>query len=149
MTRRAQTVHDYLLGVVLVILTIGVAIGLLGSAYEPFYDPVNNEDETMAENLGDEVVEANTTMWGERTVNVSGLVAHLDDNFQTVRHRAGIPDWKDANVTIRHDREVLASAGEAMTGEPEAREIRFVRGVEADGPYEDCQEGCRIVIRVW
>lgn len=149
MTRRAQTVHDYLLGVVLVILTIGVAIGLVGSAYEPFFDPVNNEEDTMAETLGDEVVEANTTMWGERTVDVASLVDLLNDDFQTVRQRAGIPDWKDANVTIRHDREVLATAGEEVHGEPDAREIRVIRGVQADGPYEDCQEGCRVVIRVW
>lgn len=151
MTRRAQTIHDYLLGIVLIVLTIGVAIGLLGSAYEPFFDPVSNEEQNMADNLGDELVDVHSTTWGDRTVDLGALDASISDEdaLEDLRLRAGIPEWKSVNVTIQHDREVIVSGGDAMTGEPDARSVRSIRSIQIDGQYGACSDGCRIVVRVW
>lgn len=149
---RAQTVHDYLLGIVVVILTIGVAIGILGGAYDPFFDPVDHEDETLADNLADAVIEAETTMWGDRLVHLVGLEATLadDDAFDDLRHGAGLPEFKHAHVrVIDEDNEVVEVDGNELVGgdeatdDPAAIRVRSIHSVE-----DTCEEGCRLVVEV-
>jgi hypothetical protein len=147
MTERAQTVHDYLLGIVIVLLTVGVALGIVGNAYAPFFDPVDNEEQTMAENLADEAIEVNQTMWGEQTVALANLNETLEDNFGRLKDWAGIPDWKRANVTIfDENRDIVRSGGANPTDEPAGSQSRVIMSVESDDP---CHEGCRMVVRVW
>lgn len=150
MSERGQTIHDYLLGVVLVLLTVAVTIGILGSAFEPFFDPVDNEDQIMADNLADELIELNQTQFSERTIDLDGLEAVLDDEdaFDRVKQRAGLPSYQQANVTIQQSGETLNSYdGVSDPGdEPAAQSVRFVRNVHTDG---DCNDGCLLIVRVW
>lgn len=145
MTDRGQTIHDYLIGVVIVILTIGVAIGLLGAAYDPFFDPVDTEDRTLADTLADEVVTATQTASGERTVSYAKTSEVLADDFDRLTAQAGFPDWRQANVTVEDATgETVVTAGDAREDEAEAVSIRLVKSVESE-----CAGGCRIIVRVW
>lgn len=152
MNQRAQTVHDYMLGIVLVLLAITVSIGLLGNAYEPFFDPVDTEDEVMADALADEVVTVNSTVNDARTVHLEALETTLDDQakFDRLVDRAGLPGWKDAQVRIedRNDEEFVAGAGSDIEGEPSARSIRHISAVGVGESDLDCTDGCRIIVEV-
>ena len=154
MTRRGQTIHDYLLGVVLVLLTIAVTIGIVGSAFEPFFDPVDNEDQIMADNLADELIELNQTHFGERTIvyeNPDTDEQGFRNTLQTgdldrLTERAGLPPHKSANVSIQYGGETRFLAGDDPGDEATVQSYRIVRGVTPDG---DCGDGCRLVVRVW
>jgi len=143
MTDRGQTVHDYLLGVVIVILTVGTAIGVLGLAYDPFFDPVDNEDQNLANNIGEEILEAGTSAQGEKTISIDAINESLqdasDDEFGT--------QWRQWNITIETlDGEIITSAGDSPEGEADARSVRIINSVEQTS---DCADGCQLIVRIW
>ncbi len=143
MTERGQTVHDYLLGVVIVILTVGTAIGVLGLAYDPFFDPVDSEDQNLANNIAEDVLEMGATGQGTQTVSIGAIDNELagisDDDFGT--------QWRQWNVTIETpDGDQIVSAGDPTDGEADTRSVRMIQAVESE---YDCGDGCQLIVRVW
>ncbi len=143
MTERGQTIHDYLLGIVIVILTVGTAIGVLGLAYDPFFDPVDNEDQNLANNIAEEVLEMGATEHGGQTVSIAAINQSLEntaaDDFGT--------QWRQWNVTIETpEGDQVTAAGDTPEGEADARSVRMVRAIESD---IDCGNGCQLIVRVW
>lgn len=153
MTDRGQTIHDYLLGVVLVLLTILGVFTFFPDVFTPFEEPVQNNEENMAEELATEVVEANQTMRGSRTVNYTALGETLnsDDRVSTLANRSGIPRWKQLNITVINQTDVVATTATSGRGS-EYREqtvaATITRTIES--PVEpECRDSCQVIVRVW
>ena len=145
MSQRAQTVHDYMLGIVLVLLVITVAIGILGNAYEPFFDPVDNEDEVMANSLVDEIVELNQTTMSGQQVDYDALSVTLANNLESVALGAGISDAdiRHLRVTILSDGDVIGEYGDDPVAEPSATASRMIHSASGE-----CTDGCQLVVEV-
>ena len=157
MTDRGQTIHDYLLGIVLVLLTIAGVFAFFPDVFVPFQEPVESEDRQMATELAAELVEVNSTMQGERTINVTGLERTMEDEttLETLVERSGIPDWKQVNVTVQNETGSVLIGGESSdtgsvfredSGDPPATTVRTI---QAQNPTHACAESCQLVVRVW
>lgn len=156
MSDRGQTAHDYLLGMVLVLLTVAAVFAFFPEVFVPFENPVETEDEHMADRLADEVVEVNSTVRGERTVNITGLNETLQDpEFTNLTERAGIPEWKQVNVSIQDSGgEVLATSvtsgpGSVFRPESSSPTATRIRTIAAHNQSSECTDSCQVVVRVW
>lgn len=147
MTERGQTPSDYLIGISLVLVTIIGVFGVIqGGIYEPFEDPVGGEERTMADEFGATLIDEYETAWGSRTVDNDTMTDDLDDatTFQELKNTAGVPEWKQANVTLRNESSAVFTAGDAWHDEPAATSTRVVRSETGR-----CAPHCRLVVRVW
>jgi hypothetical protein len=157
MTERGQTIHDYLLGIVLVLLTIAGVFAFFPDVFVPFQEPVESEDRQMATELAAELVEVNSTMQGEQTINVTGLEQTIEDPDALGRliNQSGIPGWKQVNVTVQDETGSLLIRGESSdtgsvfreeSGDPPATTVRTV---QSQSRTHACAESCQLVVRVW
>jgi len=156
MTERGQTIHDYLLGIVLLMLTIAGVFAFFPEVFTPFQGDVETEDRHMADQLSNELLGANRTVRGERTVSLTALNRTLQDSdtFGVLLNRSGIPRWKQVNVTIRQPAGVVSSSETGQWGsifrddstDPTATEIRTIQAQRQNSP---CTESCQLVVRVW
>jgi len=144
MTDRGQTVHDYLLGTVLVILTIGAAIGLLFGAYDPFFDPVDAEDENVANSISQYVIDEYGYGYGGQAVNITAIQETLDDD--TI-DRSVVPlgQTHQFNITVQDGDNIVHQVGQERSG---AAETTSVRVITAPGTG-DCSNNCLLIVRVW
>ena len=147
MTERGQTLSDYLLGVLLVLLTITSIFAFFPSIFAPFQEQTGNDDQVMANNLATELIDRNTT--GGNTVNYTAMTGALDDESTRsgIRQSAGLQEWRNWNVTIQ-SREASGSLytyGDNATGEPTATSTRYFRAVDEPA----CESGCQLIVRVW
>lgn len=157
MTDRGQTIHDYLLGIVLVLLTIAGVFAFFPDVFVPFQEPVESEDRQMATELAAELVEVNSTTQGEQTINVTGLEQTMEDPdaLGGLINQSGIPGWKQVNVTVQNETGSVLIGGESSETGSVFREdssgpaATFVRTVQAQNRSHDCADGCQIVVRVW
>jgi len=156
MTERGQTIHDYLLGVVLVLLTTAGVFAFFPNVFVPFQDPVDSENRQMASELAAEVVEVNSTTQGERTVNLTALKRTLEDPdaLGVLVNRSGIPEWKQVNVTVQSDDGVEFAGESSDTGsvyreDSSGPPATMVRTVQAQNSSHPCAESCQVVVRVW
>lgn len=156
MDERGQTLQDYLIGTVLVLLTIASVFAFFPEIFVPFEGAVDPGNEGMADELADEVVAVNATFDGERTVDTAEMNRTLrdPDGFGRLVNRSGVPDWRLVNVTVR-DGDRIVFAGETDTVGSVYREnssgstatrIRTIRAANESSP---CADGCRVVVRVW
>lgn len=155
MTDRGQTIQDYLLGILLVLLTIASVFAFFPSVFDPFEGDRATENREMARRLAAEVVEANATAGRERTVNVTGLEGTLRNpsSFGRLVNRSGIPEWKRVNVTVQNERGAVLVASEvddvgAVFRDDESAGTQ-VRVIQAVNRSNDCADGCQVVVRVW
>ncbi|PSQ27581.1 hypothetical protein BRD09_08235 [Halobacteriales archaeon SW_10_68_16] len=156
MDDRGQTLQDYLLGILLVLLTIASVFAFFPEIFVPFGDPGDPGNQEMADELADEVVAVNATFGREGTVDTAGLNRTLrdPDGFGRLVNRSGIPDWKGVNVTVRDGDRVVFASETATVGSvyrenssgPAATRARTIRGVNESMA---CADGCRVVVRVW
>jgi len=156
MTDRGQTIHDYLLGVVLVLLTILGVFTFFPDVFTPFEESVQTDEQQMSEELATELIRANQTLRDSQTVNYTALTETINDGDRlgTLTNRSGIPRWKQVNVTVVNRTGVVAAAetsrrGSAYTvddGDPAATTTRTI---EVRPAVPACDGGCRLVVRVW
>lgn len=157
MPDRGQTAHDYLLGMVLVLLTVAAVFAFFPEVFVPFEDSVDTGDEHMATRLADEVVGVNSTAGEERTVNVTGLERTLRDTgaFGRLAERSGIPEWKQVNVTVQGSGGTVLAAsttsgpGSVFRPETSGPAASRVRTILAHNRSSECADGCQVVVRVW
>ena len=157
MNDRGQTLHDYLLGITLVLLTVAAVFAFFPDVFEPFDRPVDEEDSYMADRLSEEVVAENAVVGSDRTVDLDALNRSLRDpsTFRRLTNRSAIPSWKQVNVTVRaRDGEVLVAGESAVVGSvyregdtgPTATRVRTI---QAHNRSSQCAMGCQVVVRVW
>jgi len=155
MTDRGQTLQDYLLGIVLVLLTIIGVFTFFPDVFVPFDEPVESEDREMATELADELVEANRTQRGTQTVNVTALEQSIQDPILgRLVTQSGIPDWKQLNVTIKESDQVIEVGAANGTGSVFRQDssdppATVIRTVQAQNRTHACAQSCQLVVRVW
>ena len=143
MNDRGQTAYDYLLGIVLLLVTIVAVLALFPQFFSPFVDPVSADREEMADRVAAEVIEESATLHGERTLDVE---AFNGTAVGELKAGAGVDDFRRVYVEFRAGPgETIAGIGtEPPPGEPTATSVRNVRTAQ-----EECSDGCRLVVRVW
>jgi hypothetical protein len=156
MTGRGQTIHDYLLGVVLVLLTIAGVFAFFPEVFTPFEEPVESDEQHMSQRLADEVVQVNQTMRDSQTVNYTGLTATLTDGdrLADLVNSSGIPGWKQVNVTIVNQTGIVAVAETSERGsvyrlDRENPAATTTRTIIAQTAEPACNQSCQVVVRVW
>lgn len=156
-TDRGQTPNDYLLGIVILLISIILVFGYFPNIFQPFEQEVGNEEQAMANNLAAEIVDNSTVGDSEQTVDFVLLNQTVDSYFNN-SEQAGIPRWLNWNVTVLDsdgNRVELVPAGNApiqngttWRGERAESIIRFVAPQDSS-QVAGCDNGCRIVVRVW
>lgn len=155
MTERGQTIHDYLLGIVLVLLTIAGVFAFFPEVFTPFQEPVDSDEQHMSDRLADEVIQVNQTMRGSQTVNYTGVTETLEHGgVGTLANRSGIQQWKQVNITVVNQTGVVASSNTSNRasvyrldrGDPAATTTRTIRAQTA---VPACEQSCQVVVRVW
>jgi len=155
MSDRGQTIQDYLLGVLLVLLTTAAVFAFFPDVFIPFEQADQQENKKMAERLADEVINVSMTVRGEQTVNLTSLERAVQDsdNFALIVNRSGIPHWKQVNVTVQDENRDILVAGESDTVGSVYREGRStgtqVRHIQDVNGSSDCADGCQVIVRVW
>lgn len=156
MTDRGQTIHDYLLGVVLVLLTILGVFTFFPEVFTPFEESVQSDEQHMSEELATEVVRVNQTMRSSQTVNYTALTETINDGdkLADLTNRSGIPDWKQVNITVVNQTEVVASAETTQRGsvyreDSETTAATTSRTIEVKPAVPECDGSCQVIVRVW
>jgi hypothetical protein len=155
MTDRGQTIHDYLLGIVVVLLTVAGVFAFFPDVFVPFEEPVDTDNQYMADQVADKLLDAQATTGGDRTVNLTALDRTLRNGtaLGALLNRSGVPDWKLVNVTVqnstgvvlRSETDDVGSVYRQGVSDPPATTIRVVQG-RGD---ENCSDSCQVVVRVW
>ncbi len=149
MTDRGQTVYDYLLGVILVLVTIVVVLSLFPQVFGPFVDPVSSDRDEMGERIAMSVIETNGTTGGERTLDLDSD-AFDDDYIDSVRSKSGVPEFQPVNVTLQTPDETLESGGNVRPpGTTTATTTRIVTVSPDSSLADECNPGCYLTVRVW
>jgi len=156
MTERGQTIHDYLLGIVLVLLTIAGVFAFFPEVFTPFEEPVESDEQHMSERLADELIQVNQTTRGSQVVNYTALTQTLNDGdtLADLVNRSGIPGWKQVNVTIENRTGIVASSETSQRGsvyrlDRENPAATTARTVQVRPAVPACEQSCQIVVRVW
>lgn len=154
MTDRGQTANDYLIGIIIVLVTIFAVFGFFPSIFTPFEEPVTSDEETMADNLANTVIDTHRTMNGERTLNFTQLETNITTtaNLETIKEQSGIPDWKQINVTVRTGptETPIMQGGDTTGNAVTATTVRNIRAQDSTSGSlgENCGDGCKLVVRV-
>lgn len=144
MNERGQTAYDYLLGVVLLLVTIVAVLALFPQLFGPFVDPVSTDQQKMADSLSAELIETNSTLDKERTLALNTI----DDSYvDQLKNRTGVPENRNVNITVQDGPgDVIEQGGDRRFGvDPAATTVRQIRLAETG----DCRDGCQLVVRVW
>jgi hypothetical protein len=144
MNERGQTAYDYLLGVVLLLVTIIAVLALFPQLFGPFVDPVSTDQQKMADSISAELIETNTSAGNERTLDLNTI----DDAYvDQLKNRTGVPEIRNVNITVQNGPgDVIEQGGDRRYGvDPAATTVRQIRLAETG----DCRDGCQLVVRVW
>lgn len=148
MNDRGQTAQDFLIGVSVLLLTLFGVFGMIPHLYEPFADPVDAEEETMADSLADQLVSEHRVNGASNTLDYAALEATVTtpSALRTQATAAGVLDRKVVNVTLLNGSQRKWSGGNVYYANTSigATAVRVVR-FEAD----ECSPVCRLVVRVW
>lgn len=156
---RGQTPHDYLIGVSLLLITLFGVFAFVPGMLQPFTEPVNADDGTAADRVGERLVADHAIDGHQNTLNGTALEDTLsgdaDGDFDRLIERAGVNrSLQFVNVTVSHPNGTRLDDGWGRP-DPESEfhvevtdTATAVRIVDADG-IEGCEPVCRIVVRVW
>lgn len=151
MNERGQTANDYLIGIIIVLVTIVAVFGFFPDFYQPFDQAVDDDQKAMAENLATKLVTDNRLMDTQRTLSFSGFKAE-GDNPDRLAAQAGLKGWDGWNVTLSDGETSVGldnrNYGPEFYDGPAATATRYVQ--VKGGPDElDCSDGCLLIVRVW
>jgi hypothetical protein len=145
MDRRSQTPADYLIGISLLLVTIFGVFAFVPTVFDPFEEPTSPDEHVMADRLAADLVDNHTMHVAERTVDLDSLDAALGSDVADVQAWAGIPDWKQVNVTVKHGQSRVVWEGDEWRGDrPGGMSVRRIVSHQ-----EACRDGCNLVVRVW
>jgi len=149
---RGQTLQDYLFGAILVLLTVLGVFAFAPTVFTPFEEPVESENQQLADRLTVELVEETRALADSQTISFDRLNASLSGELSDRIDAAGIRPTKRVNVTVRDPstgRTVSASdtdgGASVFRDDPAAASVRTIQGL----PGDPCRDGCQLVVRVW
>ncbi|MFB6311712.1 MAG: hypothetical protein ABEH64_11110 [Salinirussus sp.] len=144
---RGQTLHDYVAGISVFVLTIGVVLGLLPGVIAPFSGDGTAVDASTATRITGQIVGNHSVADTETTLNESALgdVFALDE--EDLRSRYGLGPEQHVNLTLTgldgtplHDTAGATAAGEDTSSASRVIELQ---------PPGTCSPACRLTVRVW
>lgn len=159
---RGQTLHDYVAGISVFVLTLAVVLGLLPGVLAPFQAESGTADATQAGRIGDRLVENLSFAGAPNVVNATELDDVMGLSEGDLQARYGLASHQHVNMSLRNLNgstvleNVTASppsppvgpltAGASAANEDAASAARIV--VTTDNVFE-CKPACRLVVRVW
>lgn len=148
---RGQTAYDYLLGIILLLVTIITVLSLFPQVFGPFVDPVSSDQQKMADRMATEVIDENSTMGADRTLHLDALNDSLEDDIDRLKSESGIPDIRNVRITVQNapGDVILEYGDELYSGEPTATTVRQVRAATHPIGTSGCDAGCQLIVRVW
>lgn len=167
---RAQTPHDYLIGVSLLLITLFGVFAFVPGMLQPFAQPTGADAGAAADRLGERLVTNHTYDGQANTIDGEALKQSLTDSskFGDILDRSGVNrSIQFVNVTVIQPDQTRIDNNSRTTGpdsnwrQPPAESDYYVNtttaatairivDIENDQGYdEDCEPACRIVVRVW
>ncbi len=160
---RGQTPQDFAIGMSIFLLAVLTVLAFVPQIFTPFTAP-GTAVEGQADRASTAVVEELRVEGSATTLNASKTEmwfnASRDDPTDALAASLGVESYRNVNVSIyrlngSERSEVVEleangnatnlTAGEPYDGEPSSTMVRIVTI-----PGEDeCQPGCRLVVRVW
>lgn len=154
---RGQTVHDYLIGVSLLLITLFGVFAFVPGMFQPFSQPVGADKHAAAERVGERLVSDHALPGEQNTINGTAYedTVKKPGMFTDMLDRAGVnQSLQFVNVTLSHPNGTRLDDRWGRT-DPESEyhvetttAATTVRIVEAEG-IDGCDPVCRIVVRVW
>lgn len=155
MGTRGQTLHDYVAGITVFVVTIALVLGLLPNVLAPYQSDVGAATSSEAGRIGDRIV-SNVSLAGTPNVlNATTLSALMAKNDAELQTRYGLEDHRHVNLTlttlngsafVTDGGGTLMTAGDSTVGEDVSSVARIV---SVSDPAFDCHPACRLVVRVW
>jgi hypothetical protein len=153
-TRRGQTLHDYVAGITVFVVTVALVLGLLPSVVAPLQA---DGDVSASQSLRtvDRIVDNLSLAGSPNTLEAGNLSALLSGDERDLIERFGLPEYTHVNVTLTSldgDRTVANGSGVALTAGPTAADestVSAARIVDVTGDGTVCSPACRLLVRVW
>ncbi len=152
---RAQTLHDFMFGISLFLVTVTLVFGLFPSFLTPFTSGVGSAEKAQADRVGRAML-LNLSEGDERNkLNATELQTVLGKSEAQLRTRYGLPNNANINITVKklNDHELVTFDGTVMatpnsaTNQSAAASARIV--TFSNRTSDACQPACRLVVKVW
>ena len=152
---RGQTLHDYVAGISVFILTVTVVIGFLPSVLAPYQANGNVADATTVERISDRLVSNLSTASAPNVLDSDQLSSVLAKDNGELQRRYGLAEYQNVNisvVTMNGSAVVRNQSGDALTagannaGNPTTAAARVISLSERP---DRCTPACRLVVEVW
>lgn len=151
-----QTLHDYVAGISVFVLTVAVVLGLLPSVVAPFQAGDGALASTQARGIGDRVVANLSAAGAPNVLDAENVTALMGKDLEELRTRFGLRSSTFVNLTLTNlngsefvtdpSSGTPLTAGASAANEDASEAARIVR---VGDPAVDCQPACRLVVRVW
>jgi len=157
MQDRGQTLHDYVAGISVFILSVALVVGLLPSVVAPFQNEGGAVTATQADRIGDRIVSNFSSGSSPNILDARALDELMTKDEESLRDRYGLAEFRYANLTLTTLNGSRILEGPAPANAPQAagasaadEEVSSAsRIVELDDPSIDCIPACRLIVRVW
>lgn len=157
MDDRGQTLHDYVAGISVFVLTVAVVLGLLPSVVATFDVDSADVDATQANRIADFAVSNLSVGDGANVLDAENLTSVMAKDEAELRERYGLADFRFVNVTLTNlnGSRILTDSGTPptpMSAGPDAADegaTSAARIVQVSKSGFDCTPACRLVVRVW
>lgn len=155
MDARGQTLHDYVVGISVFVLTVAVVLGLLPSVVAPFQDGTGAVDGTISTRVGDRIVSNLSETGSPNVLEAEGISALMAKDEPALRSRFGLKSDRYVNLSLQSLAEstfltnssgIRQTAGASAGSEDVTTSARVVDISESGF---DCRPACRLVVRVW
>ena len=151
---RGQTLHDYVAGISVFILTITVVIGLLPGLLAPYQAGGNAADAAAVERISDRLVSNFSTSSAPNVIDEEIRSDVMGSDVVRLQDRYGLANHSNVNVTIVtlngsaivEESGTSYAAGANWIGNDPTSTARVIS--LSHSPSE-CQPACRLVVRVW
>jgi len=152
---RGQTLHDYVAGISVFILTVTLVIGLLPSVVAPYQGTGNVADATKTDRISDRLVSNLSTASAPNVLNIDLLSNVTNKTNEQLQVRYGLSDHQNVNLSVtslngsaivRNGSGDPLAAGANTVGNDPTSSARVI-ALSERRPH--CQTGCRLIVRVW
>lgn len=163
MVERGQTLHDYVAGISVFVITITVVLGFLPSIMAPYQGGSSAAHTAQADRIGDTLVTNLSVDGRPNQLNATELSALMDKNATELTARYGLAERRHVNISlVRLNGSDILTDGAGGTGDPlTAGDMAFdedasstarvvtTTNATANPPNVDCSPACRLVAKVW
>lgn len=151
---RGQTAQDFAVGIGLFLLAVAFVFGFVPQVVEPFETGVGASEAAQADRAGALIVGNLSVEDRPNELNHTATDRYFDGlDADELRNRTGLPFSARVNVTVRElsDDTLVSGATSTWAAGVSHREGReaasATRIVRTTG--DQCDPGCRVVVRVW